>query len=62
MKTEKEIREREQQIIDRIAVMADFLTGCYKGSDARVKVDNELITLKKQLQEIEWVIDRDLPF
>lgn len=62
MKTEKEIHERERQIKDRIEIMRDFLNGCYKGSDARVKVDNELLTLKRQLEEIEWVIDRELPF
>ena len=62
MKTEKEIKVREQQIKDRIEIMRDFLEGCYKGQDSKVKVEKELIVLRRQLQEIEWVIDRDLPF
>lgn len=62
MKSEKSILAREAQIKERIEVMREFLLGCYKGSDARVKVDNELTSLKRQLAEIEWVIDRELPF
>ena len=62
IKTEQEVKDKRKRLETQYTYMEEFLSSCYKGSDAVPKVKKELIALRREIDILWWVLDDNLPF
>lgn len=62
LRTEIEIRKKQSDLNQKVTYLNDFLSSCYKGSDAKEKVEKELLSMRRELNLLSWILDDDLPF
>jgi len=63
MKNETEIKEKIKECKKREIYLQDFLSTIYKNTKPKEQIDKELMSLKREQNALEWVIEsNELPF